>query len=107
MEAQHRLLNLIHLYSAIDEQSNVVDHQTNDLNGVLETECIPDKEQLVEEPEDIEGEEGRYGSGVNVVHGARFEIELKRCKDVAIASISIGHWQGEKSHHSKASTTAA
>lgn len=78
-----RIADLIFLYGSVDEQADVVDTQTDDLNGVLESECIPPQDQFVHKAEDEEGEVGGDGANVWCCCRSGFEALLKDGKDIA------------------------
>lgn len=47
-----RFVDLVVLNRSIDEHSNIIDAKSDDLNGILQSQRIVDKDQLVEESED-------------------------------------------------------
>lgn len=60
-------LNLFDLDGGIDHDSQVGDADSNDLNGVLVSQSIPDDNELVEESENEQSEEGRDRTPLGIV----------------------------------------
>lgn len=56
------ILNLSHLNSAVDQETEITRAQPDDLNGVFHLQCVIHQDQLIDEPETVESEEGRDGS---------------------------------------------
>lgn len=77
--------DLVELDRSIDENTDVVDDETNDLNGVLQAQSIPDKPQLVEVTEHEDGEIRGNGAGfaVSVFGLAPVDAVLELAKDIA------------------------
>jgi len=50
----HGIVELVHLNDSIDQESDVVEADSDDLNSVVETERIPYEEDLVQESKDEE-----------------------------------------------------
>ena len=59
-KVMNSFINLIHLYGSIDKQTEIVKAKTNDLNGILEPQGVPDQEQFVDQTKNVKGEERRY-----------------------------------------------
>ena len=60
-------MNLIHLDCCIDQKRKIVYANSDDLNGVLQTEGIIDQDDLIDECEDVEREESWNGVSVSLV----------------------------------------
>lgn len=60
-------LNLFDLDGGIDHDGQVGDADSNDLNGVLVSQSIPDDNELVEESENEQSEEGRDRTPLGIV----------------------------------------
>ena len=58
-------MNFRQLHSGVDDETKIVDAQTDHLNGVLEAKSIPYQDELVDETKDVKGEKG--GNGLFVV----------------------------------------
>lgn len=56
---RNRVLDLVDLDCAVDQETDVADTETNDLNRVFQPKRIVYQHQLIEETETVEGEEGR------------------------------------------------
>ena len=76
---------------SINEKSNIVHAQADDLNGVFEAQGIVDQDKLIEETEDVECEEGwdcglrlqvRVASGILFMI---FKIDLKGSEDISVS----------------------
>jgi len=77
------LVDLIILDRGINEHATVVDTQADDLNGILESQRVVNKDQLVEETEDKEGEVGRDRLGDFAPGFVRVETLLDVGKQVS------------------------
>lgn len=53
------LVDLVVLDGCINQHTNIVDAEPNDLNGVLQSKGVVNQDKLIEETEDKEGEVGR------------------------------------------------
>lgn len=64
----HGFSNLLHLDRSVDQESDVTDTQSDDLNCILHSQRIVDQHQFVEETEAIEGKESGdcFGGGTVV-----------------------------------------
>lgn len=86
-QVSDRFFDLVDLDRRVDQQGQVGDANTNDLNGILEAEGVPNEQQLVKETEDEERQEGRnglvLGSGVGVcrIH-LRGQMSLELGEDI-------------------------
>ena len=60
--------DLVDLQRGVDEQGQVRDADSNDLDGVLETQGIPGQDQLVQETKNEERQEGGYRLVVGIEH---------------------------------------
>lgn len=47
----HSIVYLVILHSSIDQHSHIEGTKTDDLNGVLQTQCVPDESELKDEAE--------------------------------------------------------
>lgn len=65
-EVKDGLFDLLHLDSAIYQQSQIVEAKADDLNCILESQGIPHEDQLIDETEDVKREEGRDGASGNL-----------------------------------------
>jgi len=63
VEVVGRVPDLVELDAGIDENADVVDDDSNDLNGVFEAQGIPHEHQLVDVAEHEDGEKGGNGAG--------------------------------------------
>lgn len=54
-EVKYGFFDLLHLNGTIDEKTDVVHDESNDLNGVFHAQGIPHEEKLIQEAENIEG----------------------------------------------------
>jgi hypothetical protein len=77
---RNRSSNLVHLNSAINQESNIANTQADDLNRVLHTESIVDQDEFVEETEGVKSEESGDGFGRRTV--VRDLLDLEVGKDV-------------------------
>lgn len=77
-------MNLFHLHCAIDEKANVVEDQTNDLNGILHAKRIQDEYELIYKSKDIKRKEGRYCMTWSTTQGITSQIELEGSKYIAM-----------------------
>jgi hypothetical protein len=64
LECNGSLLDLVNLNGRVDQKTEVVDAQADDLNRVLASQRIVSKQHLVDEAEDEKGEVGGNGSGI-------------------------------------------
>ncbi len=58
-QGNNGILDLVHLDSGIDQETDVVETNANDLDSVLQTKGIIDEDNLIDETENVEGQEGR------------------------------------------------
>lgn len=74
-------VNLVELDCSIHQHTNIVDAESDDLNGVFESQRIPDEDQLIQETEDEECEvcwDGfRQSHGIFAVFNAQLELNKK------------------------------
>lgn len=78
------VFDLIELDSCIHHDAYVVDDESNDLNGVLEAQCIPYEEQLVEVAEHEDGKICGDGAGLAIdIVGFEVQLALEAAEDVA------------------------
>lgn len=80
----HCLIDLADLNRRVDEQSEVVETQSNDLNGILEAQGIIDKHKLVQETKDEEGEVGWDDLGLCDGWKAWCERHLKSGENIGL-----------------------
>lgn len=55
-------IDLVVLDCSIDEQTEIVETESNDLNCVFQAQSVPDERKLVDESENEKGEVGGNGS---------------------------------------------
>ena len=79
---------MLHLHGSVYEKAEIVEAKTDDLNGVLKSKSIVYKQQLIDEPENIQGEEGWNGTRSTLMGCIPFEAGLKRCEHIAIVFVS-------------------
>lgn len=89
--------DLVELDGGVDENADIVDDKTNDLNGVFQTQGIPDKPQLVQIGEHEDGEIGRDRASCAVTacpFGFPMDAGLEFTKDIAVyALLAILFWR--------------
>lgn len=73
----HSFSNLLDLHRSVDQESDVADTQSDDLNCVLHSQRIVDQHQFVEETEAIEGKEGGDCFGGGTVVGEFLDLEVR------------------------------
>lgn len=78
------ILDLVKLDAGVDEDADVVHDEANDLDGVFEAQGVPDEDELVEVPEDEDGEIGGDGAGFRVDRGGKMDVGLELAKDVRL-----------------------
>jgi hypothetical protein len=86
IQRRYGVADLVKLNSGVDEKSDVVEHETYDLNRVLEAECIPNKNQLVDEAEHENGKIGRNCCCFGVAFAVILEAGLEPREDVSKSS---------------------
>lgn len=74
---------MIHLDSRIDQEPDVVKTDADNLNSVLEAKGVIDEGDLIDEPEDVEGQEGGDCSRLCCSCGAILEIKLEMSKYIS------------------------
>ena len=77
-------VDLKYLNDSINQKSNVVKADSDDLNGVVETECVPYQEDLIQETQSEKGEIRDDCFGGLVTGCAWFEMSLKSAKDISV-----------------------
>lgn len=88
-------VDLIELDSGVDQDADVVDDQTDDLNGVLLGEGIVDQGDLVDVAEHEDGEVGGDGARLVVVVDIVLEGILEAGEDISRRTVSSGTETGE------------
>lgn len=80
------LVDLVNLDRGVDHKSKVGEAHSNNLNGVLLTESIPDNDQGVQETEDEQSQEGGNGLGLrlNLIQLDILQVGLKFGKYVSL-----------------------
>jgi hypothetical protein len=84
----NRLVNLLHLHGAVDEKTNIIHAQTDDLNSILETQSVPNEDKLVEETKYVKGEEGRDSARRGLILRTLFGVDLKGRKHISEAGVN-------------------
>jgi hypothetical protein len=69
--------NLLHLHSAIDQETDIANTQPNDLNGILHPQSVIHQDQFIEETKTIEGEEGGDCFGGGTIVGQFLDLEIR------------------------------
>ena len=105
-------VDLKDLNDSINQKSNVVEADSDDLNGVVQTECVPYQEDLVQETQSEQGEIRDDCFGGLVAGCTWFEMGLKSAKDISVrvGSVSARYtWSiaPKRSYPSKARPIAA
>lgn len=83
-------MDLLHLDSTVNEESEIAQAKSNDLNGVFHAKGIVDQNQLVEEPETVEGEEG--GDGLRGGTLVRLLLDLEVREDITKRRSQLASW---------------
>lgn len=78
----HGFFDLLHLHGSVDQQPNVTDTQSDDLNRVLHAQSIVHQHQLVDESETVQREEGRDGFRGGHLVGFGLQLNLEIGEDI-------------------------
>lgn len=78
--------DLVELDGGVDGDTDVVDDESDDLNGILQSECVPHEPQLVQVAEHEDGKVCWDGAGLAVFNFGLgpFDAGLELAKDVAV-----------------------
>lgn len=90
VEVVGRVFDLIELNAGIDENADVVDDDSDDLNGVFEAQGIPHEYQLVDVAEHEDGEKGGDGARLagSCARGGKVYLCLEFTKDISRRVVS-------------------
>ena len=77
------IFDLLDLHGSIDQKTEIAHTDSDDLDGVFQSEGVVDEHQLVDETETVEGQEGRDGFRGGDGVGLGIDLKLEVGKDIA------------------------
>ena len=94
VEVVGSVLDLVELDGRVDENADVVQNETDDLNGVLHAQGIPCKEELVDIAEHEDGEESGNRAGLvgACTRGREMDLILELAKDISDGVLAGAWW---------------